>query len=89
LDGAQFIHPLWVGQALATGSFWVGLKKSPFSKNKFKRVLQTYQNHFNAWNPFSSSLCIFGGPNTLMSSVSKSNAHNSITPSPMPSLVLM
>jgi hypothetical protein len=46
----------------------------------FKPVLQTYQSHSRACNPLPSSpSCIFGGPNTLASSVSKSNVHSSIS----------
>jgi len=46
----------------------------------FKHVLQTYQPHFKSCNPSSSFLsCIHGGPNTIMSSVSKSIVHNSIS----------
>jgi hypothetical protein len=57
---------------------WV-YKKFPFLNFFFKLVLQTYQPHFKACNPSSSLLCIFGGPNILVSSVSKSNIHNSIS----------
>jgi len=81
LVGGQFIHWLWVGQPPATIPFWAGSKKNfPFFLTffSFKPILQTYQPHFRTWNPSSPS-CIFGGPNTLMSSVSKNNAHNSIS----------
>jgi hypothetical protein len=44
----------------------------------FKPVLQTYHPHSRACNPYSPSF-IFGGPNTLLSSISRSNAHNSIS----------
>jgi hypothetical protein len=55
------------------------LKKLPlfFDRFSFKPGLQTYKLHFRACNPSSPS-CIFGGPNTLMSSVLGNNAHNSI-----------
>jgi hypothetical protein len=66
----------------------------------FKPVLQTYQPHSRACNPsYSSPSCIFGGPNTLMSSVSRRKTHNSISSAitcssvssivSLPSLVLM
>jgi len=66
----------------------------------FKPVLQTYQPHSRACNPsYSSPSCIFGGPNTLMSSVSGRKTHNSISSAitcssvssivSLPSLVLM
>jgi len=38
LDGGQFIHRFWVGQPLATGSFWVGLKKFSFFELFFSNV---------------------------------------------------
>jgi hypothetical protein len=57
---------------------WVK-KKSPSLTCFFKLVLQTYQTHFKACNPSSSLPCIFGGPSSLVSSVSRSNAHHSIS----------
>jgi hypothetical protein len=73
----------WVGQPPPTVLLWVGLKNNnPFFWLFFffppKPVLQTYHPpHSRACNPYSPS-CIFGGPNTLLSSISRSNAHNSI-----------
>ncbi len=80
---------------------WVK-KNNPFFFFFFfsKHVLQSYQPHFRACNLSSSCPSyIFGGPNTLVSSVSKSNAHNSISSAiihsnvsstvPLPSFVLM
>jgi hypothetical protein len=106
LDGGQFIHRFWVRQQRGTISFWLSLKKSPlfelFFSNPFYKptnpILQTYQPHSRACNPSSPSY-IFCGPNTLVSRVSRSNAHSSIfnivahssvsSIVPSPSLVVM
>ncbi len=81
--GWRAIHPLILGWLTTNNNFILGgLKKmSPFLLPLFfNLVLQTYQPHYKACNPSSSSpYCIFGVPNILVSSVFRNNMHSSIS----------
>ncbi len=80
--GWRAIHPPTLGWPTTCNNFILGgflRKRTPFFWPFFFQTHFTnYQPHSRTCNPSSPSY-IFGEPNILVSSVSKNNAHNSIS----------